>query len=485
MACVGIVGGLGVGATVHYYEKIAAACKARGVVPDLVIVHADVDRGQGLVRDGKLDQLADYLAGFIDRHGARRRAAAAIPAVTPHICIAQLTKRIAPAPDQHRRPDRRGIARAQDRAGGAVRHDLHHGRPPVGPALRRRDREAAARRDRLRRQGLSTHPRQPARPTPTTPRGLRRIAADLQRRDGVEAILLAGTDLAVMFDEPTAGFPAIDVARLHIDAIVERLTVESVISTEREAVDIAKATCAPSLRRGLLLISTTGSSSLRATRCRTIGRKSVPPVERHGVQRRLQRKDGDAIASRMLLRRLQQDRPAPRPRSGSTYSPISIDALIEANPTRRLALDHEHRLAAVGHRHRKPSGMRPPATPRSARTVGAAHKLRTEASCRSQIATASSSAARRTMHRCIARHRTASEDLAHADDLAEAAADMLGGFGREALDLDLDRQRDRHRPGRRRAPAPGRAWPEARARAAARPVRRRLRNSIGRWRNYA
>src|SRR5260370_35350377 len=53
--------------------------------------------------------------------------------------------------------------------------------------------------------------------------GLRRIAGELQRRDGVEAILLAGTDLAVIFDETTAGFPAIDVARLHIDAIVERV----------------------------------------------------------------------------------------------------------------------------------------------------------------------------------------------------------------------------------------------------------------------
>jgi aspartate racemase len=53
--------------------------------------------------------------------------------------------------------------------------------------------------------------------------GLRRIARDLQRRDGVEAVLLAGTDLAVMFDEATAGFLAIDVARLHIEAIVERL----------------------------------------------------------------------------------------------------------------------------------------------------------------------------------------------------------------------------------------------------------------------
>ena len=53
--------------------------------------------------------------------------------------------------------------------------------------------------------------------------GLRRIATDLQQRDGVEAILLAGTDLAVIFDEETAGFPCIDCARVHIDAIVERL----------------------------------------------------------------------------------------------------------------------------------------------------------------------------------------------------------------------------------------------------------------------
>ena len=52
---------------------------------------------------------------------------------------------------------------------------------------------------------------------------LRRIASTLQHRDGVETILLAGTDLTVMFDETSAGFPCLDVARLHIDAIVEKL----------------------------------------------------------------------------------------------------------------------------------------------------------------------------------------------------------------------------------------------------------------------
>ena len=93
MACVGVIGGLGVGATIHYYEKITASCKARGMVPDLVIAHADVDYGQGLVRAGKLDELAGYLASFIDRMARAGAAAAAIPAVTPHICIAQLTQR--------------------------------------------------------------------------------------------------------------------------------------------------------------------------------------------------------------------------------------------------------------------------------------------------------------------------------------------------------------------------------------------------------
>ncbi len=93
MACVGIVGGLGVGATVHYYEKITAACKARGVVPDLAIVHADVEAGQTLVRAGRLDELADYLAGFVDRLRRAGAVTAVLPAVTPHICIAQLLTR--------------------------------------------------------------------------------------------------------------------------------------------------------------------------------------------------------------------------------------------------------------------------------------------------------------------------------------------------------------------------------------------------------
>ena len=48
-------------------------------------------------------QLADYLAGFIERLARAGAEAAVLPAVTPHICIAELTPRTAMPADQHRR----------------------------------------------------------------------------------------------------------------------------------------------------------------------------------------------------------------------------------------------------------------------------------------------------------------------------------------------------------------------------------------------
>ena len=222
MACVGIVGGLGVGATVHYYEKIAAQCKARGVVPDLVIAHADVDRGQGFVREGKLEALADYLAAFIERLGAAGATAAVLPAVTPHICIAELNKRIRlplinivdaiGAELRARRLKRVALFGTTFTMAGSLWGQLS------GVEIIKPQPDEIAFVGRAYQRILDTQ-----RGDDGDTAGLRRIAAELQRRDGVEAILLAGTDLAVIFDETTAGFPAIDVARLHIDAIVERL----------------------------------------------------------------------------------------------------------------------------------------------------------------------------------------------------------------------------------------------------------------------
>ena len=198
MACVGIVGGLGVGATVHYYEKITAACKARDVVPDLVIAHADVDHGQRLVREGKLDALAAYLVGFIERMARAGAEVAVIPAVTPHVCIEQL-KPLLPMPLIDIVETLASELRARRHAARrAVRHGRDRAGEPVGPARRRCDREAAP--DEIAFIGQAYQRILDGRSKPADADGLRRIASDLQRRDGVETILLAGTDLAGCVD---------------------------------------------------------------------------------------------------------------------------------------------------------------------------------------------------------------------------------------------------------------------------------------------
>jgi aspartate racemase len=221
VSAVGIVGGLGVGATVHYYETIAAACKARGVVPDLVIAHADVDYGQSLIRAGKLGELATYLAGFIAQLARAGAETAVLPAVTPHICIKELTPRLAiplinivevlAAELRRRKTGRIALMGSVFTVQGSLWGQLA-GVEIVKPQP-----------DEIAFIGEAYQRILDDKTTPTDADDLRRIAADLQRRDGVELVLLAGTDLAVMFDEASAGFPCLDVARLHIDAIVEKL----------------------------------------------------------------------------------------------------------------------------------------------------------------------------------------------------------------------------------------------------------------------
>jgi aspartate racemase len=221
VAAVGIVGGLGVLATLHYYREITAACKARGVVPDLSIIHADVDYGQSLVRDGKLDVLAQYLAGFIQRLARAGAEAAVIPAVTPHICIKEITP-LLPIPLINivevlaAGLVERGIRRV------ALFGSVYTVQASLWGQLAGIE-IAKPQPDEIAFIGQAYQRILDGKTLPDDADALRRIASDLQRRDGVETILIAGTDLTALFDEETAGFPCLDVAGLHIDAIVETL----------------------------------------------------------------------------------------------------------------------------------------------------------------------------------------------------------------------------------------------------------------------
>ena len=217
----GLIGGLGPGATVYYYNGLIAAHKAQGRVARMLVAHADVDHGRPLAEANKLDELARYLNGFIDATAAGGAEMAAIVAVTPHICSAQLLPLLRiPLIDMVATVARRD-PRTRAEARRAARHALHrrvaHVRPP-----RRRRRDA----DSPTRSTSSTIPIWMSSTTAARPQKidrLRELAHTLIKRDGAESVLLAGTDLSMVMNEENAGFPTLDCAGVHIKAITKRL----------------------------------------------------------------------------------------------------------------------------------------------------------------------------------------------------------------------------------------------------------------------
>jgi aspartate racemase len=220
---IGLIGGLGVGAAVIYYRAIAAGCAERGLVPRITIVHADAPTSLAHVAAGRIDELADYLADFVAELRGVGTKFFAIPAVTPHIALGPLTQR-----DPMPIVDMLEVTARGLRDRGLSRIALFGTRFTIETALfgaldafdvvSPRPQEI----DEIHRVYLEL-----ATAGHTSPGGvesLRDIARAIRRRDRVDAVVLAGTDLNLIFDEASAGFPAFDCASAHIKAILDRAT---------------------------------------------------------------------------------------------------------------------------------------------------------------------------------------------------------------------------------------------------------------------
>jgi aspartate racemase len=218
--CIGLIGGLGPGATTHYYQALLRAHAARHTRPDLVIVHADVGEVLGLVGQGDLAGLARYLAGFIARLEKAGAEVAAIPAITPHICM-PILKPLSRLPlisiiDVVRSElARRGLRRIalfgtrftveSDMFGQLADFDVIRPRADEAEIIYRIYGELVA-------AGVGTDAQAQA---------VGEIATAFIARESVEAIVVAGTELALIVDQDSAGYPIVDCARLHIEALAE------------------------------------------------------------------------------------------------------------------------------------------------------------------------------------------------------------------------------------------------------------------------
>lgn len=219
---VGLIGGLAVGATVYYYRSIASACQQRGFAPRLMIAHADLERVLPMIANAERAQLADYLAGFVTDFKNANLEFAAVSAVAPHICHDQLLERTT-LPIV-------GLLEV-------IRHELEHlglrrvtlfgnrmsmqsrlfgGLPNVEVVLPKPD-EITLIHDTYSAIARAGHA------TLEETAILRDLAHLICSRDNVQAVVLAGTDLSVVFSGSNTDFPAVDCAKLHVQAIVNRL----------------------------------------------------------------------------------------------------------------------------------------------------------------------------------------------------------------------------------------------------------------------
>ncbi len=216
---IGLVGGLGVGAAIHYYRELAAAHEQDGRPLELVMAHAQMSRVFELASANDLTGLAEYLAGILSNLKAAGATIGVIPAMTPHLAADQLAA-ITPIPLVNlievitaalSAMGARRIALLGTRF--VVETDLF-GKLPGFEIARPAPDEITFIHDtysQLARTGSVSHEQY---------RQLVATAERLRARDGAEVIVLAGTDLATLFNESNTPFPHLDCARAHIQAIM-------------------------------------------------------------------------------------------------------------------------------------------------------------------------------------------------------------------------------------------------------------------------
>jgi aspartate racemase len=223
--CIGLIGGLGPGAAVHYYRKLAEAYDKQDLPLELVMIHAEMKRVFEYAGCDDRKGLALYLSKLIGRLMAAGADLAVIPAVTPHLCIRELSP-ISPLPVLNlfdplvKELSARSLRRVGVFGTRFVMESSLFGMADGVEVVQPAKEEV----EYIHRTYLELVQR--GEGSEAQYRGLTEAALNFCERDHLDAILLAGTDFSLIFKEANIKFPSVDCAALHIDAILHKVLHE-------------------------------------------------------------------------------------------------------------------------------------------------------------------------------------------------------------------------------------------------------------------
>ncbi len=218
----GLIGGIGVAATLVYYQRLTAAVNRIGGTLDLTIVHADV---QTLIRNNRADDRvaqAQAYAPLLDRLKAAGCDAAAITSLGGHFCFDE-TEALSPLPlvSAVKPLDHAFAARGFARVGllgvrGVMQSRLYGQLQQTEAVVLDTDIEVLGQTYQdMAVSGLCT----------AEQRALFLDAGARMVRDlGAEAVVLAGTDLNLAFDGQDPGYEVIDALDIHVDLLAQLAT---------------------------------------------------------------------------------------------------------------------------------------------------------------------------------------------------------------------------------------------------------------------
>lgn len=225
----GMIGGLGPESTVDYYRSIIARFRARkpdGGYPHVIINSLDVAKGIAMLDAGKLGDLADYLAVGVDLLVRAGADFGFMAANTPHLVFDELQRRsaipllsIVRATSDHAKV--LGLKKAGLFGTGftmrASFYPEEFQRAGIGLVRPKESEQEFI-------HGKYIHELLNNQFLPETRTEILSIANRMKAEDGIEALVLAGTELPLLLrDSGNKEIESLDTTTIHVEAIVDEM----------------------------------------------------------------------------------------------------------------------------------------------------------------------------------------------------------------------------------------------------------------------
>lgn len=226
---IGMIGGLGPESTIDYYRRLLEAYARRypdqGALP-IVINSLDVKKGLAMVAANQFKELTDYLLEGIERLARAGATFGLISANTPHLVFDELAAQ-SPIPL---------VSIVEATCADAMRREASK----VGLFGTRFTMQAEFYPKVFSREGIALvvpkpeeqeyiHDKYmneliPGKFLDQTRERLLAIARRLKQEEGIDALILGGTELPlILTDSSVLGIPFLDTTQIHVEAVVDAM----------------------------------------------------------------------------------------------------------------------------------------------------------------------------------------------------------------------------------------------------------------------